>query len=698
MNTFSQYFSWDGKTLLLDNGIIKRKIVFNKDSSKWVTRQLLLKDRDDDYISGECSDFSLLVNDVITDGYSGWSVISCEPVQDGLQGKGAGITLRNNTLELTVNYILYPDMPVIRKNISIKNSSSLDLKIEALDIEKLNLNLNYVESWLYNNYGRMKHLNTYVGDWDDALMVIHHTRSRSGIVLGNEVPGVIKRTAYQTGNQNIEIGTTHPGQDYPFRKWLKPGEVWKSPGVFIALYDKTDNGTDILNGVINDFTRKFLGFRFNSITKKPVFIYNTWYPFRTFVSDTLIRSVAKAASECGVQEFVIDDGWQVNDNGMTSDKGWGGNYGDWLVDKNKFPLGLKSTFDYIRSLGMKPGLWISIGSATSDSKVFKDHPEWFVINYKGKSGNLHFMADSSDFHTSCLGTEWVPYIKNKILDMVKDCGLAYVKLDLSVLTSAYVNDVRMSGCYAKDHPYHRDHEESFIAIYENVLKLFDDLHKEAPDLFIDCTFETEGRLQLQDYAFAQHAEGNWLTNIEEESPVGSLRVRQMAWWRSPAMPAGSLVIGNLPFESKNIILDVKSLIGTLPIILGDPRKLPARKRFEIKQWSDWMLRMQDKYNYMSYRQDLPGFGEPQDGAWDGWQRINTDSKMGGIIGVFRQGGMDTRRTVFVKGLDPLKIYTVRLAPLDKEIVKLSGKALMEKGFEVPLTEMYDGDIYEIEGK
>ncbi len=154
-------------------------------------------------------------------------------------------------------------------------------------------------------------------------------------------------------------------------------------------------------------------------------------------------------------------------------------------------------------------------------------------------------SDNSDFYTSCFGTEWFSYIKSVILNLVKQHGLAYAKLDLSVVTSAYVNDPVISGCYASEHPYHRDHEESFIVIYQNVLKLFDELHVEAPELFIDCTFETAGKLQLQDYAFIRHAEGNWLSNIEEPFPTGALRMRQLAWWRSPALPAGSLVIGNL---------------------------------------------------------------------------------------------------------------------------------------------------------
>ena len=690
-NSFSQYYTWDGKTLELDNGVVNREITFVTDSSKIVTKNLFLNGFTDNFLKGATSDFSLLVNDKVVDGYSNWSIISCLPAIDNHEGKGASIKLKNELLEITITYLLYPEMPVIRKFILLKNCSLQDLKIEALDIEKLNLSLSYVESWLYNSYARMKHLNTYVGNWDDALMVIHHTRSRSGIALGNEVPGVLKRTAYQTQEQNIEIGTTHPGQNYPFRKWLKPNESWTSPKTFIVLYNKTDNGTDILNGIVNDFTRKHLGFRFNTIAQKPVFVYNTWYPFRTALSDSLIRGVAKAAADCGVHEFVLDDGWQVNVNGKYG-------YGDWLVDKTKFPLGLKSTFDYIKSLGMKPGLWIAVGSAMGDSEVFKEHPEWFVNNYKNKIGNLHASSDDSGFYTSCMGTEWTIYIKKKILFLVQEYGLAYAKLDLSVLTSAYVNDIRKSGCYAENHPCHRDHEESFIAIYENVLQLFDDLHKEAPELFIDCTFETTGKLQLQDYAFAQHAEGNWLSNIEEVSPVGALRVRQMAWWRSPAMPAGSLVLGNLSFDSENFIFDLKSLIGTLPIILGDPRELKAEKRAEIKQWSDWISNMQEKYNYMTYRQDLKGFGEPQDGSWDGWQRINTESKKGGIVGLFRHGALENNRTVFVNGLDAQQTYHVRIAPLNKLITTCSGKDLMEKGFEVSFTEKYDGAIYEIEKK
>lgn len=683
--------------LKIDNGSINRIIRYSNDSI--FPEGIYLKGFERNFLQHRSPEFQFFLNDKKISGYTGWKLVSCDQVSDGYNGNGAALKLIGKGpaegVEISINYLTYPGLPLIRKWIIFKNNSSSDIKLEAVDIESLNLNLDYVSTWVFHNYARMKHLGTYIGNWDDPVVVIHNTTLHSGLALGNEAPGVLKRTAFHTTDRNAEVGLTRPGQDFPFRKWLKPEETWESPKTFIALYSNSDDGYDVVNTVVNDFVRKHMGTRISTIKNKPLFVYNTWYPFRTFISDSLVREVARAASECGIQEFIIDDGWQYNYGRRSSNKGWGGNYGDWLVDLNKFPGSLSSTFDYIRSLGMKPGLWISIGSATADSKIYNDHPEWFIRTAAGVPGNNHTGSSNSGFYTSCFGTAWFGYIKSVILKLVKEQGLAYAKLDLSVVTSAYINDPAISGCYATDHPYHRDHEESFIAIYQNVLKLFDELHAEAPELFIDCTFETEGKLQLQDYAFVKHAEGNWLSNIEEPFPTGALRMRQLAWWRSPALPAGSLVIGNLPLDSKNLEFDLKSLLGTLPIVLGDPRKLDSEKKAQIKKWADWMIEMQEKYDYMSFRQDLPGFGEPAEGSWDGWSRINTDKKTGGIIGVFRQGAGEKSRIIIISGLDSEKKYSVLLAPEGKNVATLTGKQLASDGFNVIFSNDYDGSIFEI---
>jgi len=81
--------------------------------------------------------------------------------------------------------------------------------------------------------------------------------------------------------------------------------------------------------------------------------------------------------------------------------------------------------------------------------------------------------------------------------------------------------------------------------------------------------------------------------------------------------------------------------------------------------------------------------------WDGWMRLNTDTKAGGIVGVFKQGAHDNRRTVVMTDLDPARQYSVRLAPDGKEVITATGKVLMEKGFEVILNGEYDANIYEV---
>jgi len=680
----------------LDNGIVRRVIRFQHDSLFSSSLSLAAAERN--YI-GRSREFAFLLNGSKVDGFSGWELVSTGEISDDRSGRGTRLVLRGKgtfrQLRVELNYLLYPDLPVIRKWIRFMNMGEENLKIEALNVEDLQTVLSHVQTVVYHNYGRMKHLGSFVGSWHDPVVVLHHQTWRLGMAVGNEAPGILKRTAWHTGNNNLESGLTHPGQDYPFRKWLEPGESWKSPKTFVCLYRDSDNGFRVIDCEVNDFVRRHMAPRIVQKEEKPFFVYNTWNPFRTFVNDSLVREVARAAAQCGVREFIIDDGWQVNRGAATSDLAWGNNYGDWNVDKEKFPGGLKPTFDYIRSLGMKPGLWMSIGSATRDAAVFREHPEWFVKNRDGEPGNLHYVSDEPNFFTSCFGTGWMDYIREVILSLARDYGLAYTKLDFAVAASAYVNDPAISGCYAADHPYHRDHHESFIVIYERVLELFEQLHKAYPDLFIDCTFETAGKLQLMDYAIARHAEGNWLANFEEPSPTGPLRIRQMAWWRSPALPASSLVIGNSRMDDPGFEFALKSLIGTLPIVLGDPRKIPVEERARIRQWSEWMQEMQEKYDYMSFRRDLPGFGEPREGAWDGWMRLNRDTREGGVIGVFRQGAKEPVRRVFLEDLHPDRNYHVRLAPDHREILKASGRELMEEGFRVAIPELYDGRIYEI---
>ena len=674
---------------VIDNGVIRREISLN--GNHILGNSYTLSSEKSSYIRSNSPEFSVLIDDIEYSGFSEWADIQYRDISKA-NGRGIVITFSkpDKSLSFELVYMTYPKLPVIRKSLTIINNGLSDVKVEAVDVEHIRLNWSPIESWVMRQYARYKWLGPYIGNWDDPLIVVHDISNTKGIAIGNEAIGIIKRTTAFTDGGSLTAGLTHPDQDYPFRKWLKPEERWTSPWIFTTLYDNCSDPAVVVNTHVQDFVRKYMGTRIEELPKKPMFVYNTWHPFRREINEKIILELAKAAAECGVEEFIIDDGWQLN---VRSEEGKPEYQGDWEIDKKKFPNGLKPVFDYIKSLGMKPGLWISLATADPSSIVYQEHPEWFVVGPDGQLTDLHHQNASS--RTACFGTEWFDYIKNCILKLVNEHGLAYIKLDLAILASAYVYSIERTGCYATDHPHHKDRAESFDIIYRRCMQLFDELHKEAPELFIDCTFETAGKMQLMDYGIALHAEGNWLSNVQQPVPTGSLRIRNLSWGRSPALPATSLVIGNLSMDEKYHELGFKSLTGSLPIMLGDPRKLSPSERNRYKQWSDWLKKLEAKHSYMSYRQDLPGMGEPAEGAWDGFCRLNTETGSGGLVGVFKQGAKEKSRVITIPWLDSEKTYIIKQGFLGNIVGTMTGKKLMDEGFQVTLNELYDGELFEI---
>lgn len=687
---FISCVSVNAKEIVLDNGVVRREL--NLSDGQILGQKYTLLSSGTDFMRTESKDFSFTVDGVGYSGYDRWENISSRDTLLRNGGKGLILSFDDTKKYFSVEicYIAYPNLPVVHKFLSVKNTGRKELCLEAVNVEDFASFLDPIESWVMRQYSRYKWLGAYEGNWDDPLLIIHDNAKCAGMAIGNEAVGVLKRTSAFLDGMSLTAGMTHPNQDFPFRRWLYPGEKWNSPGCFTALYSGCNNPYAIVNTSVQDFVRKYMGVRIEQIPQKPMFVYNTWYPFERNINEKIIFDLAKAAAECGVEEFIIDDGWQINVN-FSKDKA---EYqGDWEIDRKKFPNGLKPVFDYIKSLGMKPGLWISLATADPSSIVYNEHPEWFVKGPYGEDVDLHNQKSSS--RTACLGTDWYDYIRNKILFLEREYGLSYVKLDLSILSSAYVYDKDRVGCYAENHSCHKDWAESFDVIYSRCMQLFDELHKDAPDLFIDCTFETAGKLQLMDYGIALHAEGNWLSNITQNVPVGSLRMRNLAWGRTPILPPSSLVIGNLRMDDPMYELNFKSLAGTLPIMLGDPRMLTVEQRQRYKEWSGWLKRLEETHGYMSFRQDLPGFAEPAEGCWDGFCRINTETVTGGLIGVFNNGSLEKSRTVFVPYLLPDKIYQVKQGPSGKVITTASGKSLAEDGFKVTLDKPYDGELFEV---
>jgi len=99
--------------------------------------------------------------------------------------------------------------------------------------------------------------------------------------------------------------------------------------------------------------------KFDQLAKTPPMGWNSWNKFACNVSEKLIMQMADEMVSSGMQDagyeyVVIDDCWQVDRD----------ENGGIVVDKDRFPHGMKYVADYVHSKGLKFGIYSCAGSKT----------------------------------------------------------------------------------------------------------------------------------------------------------------------------------------------------------------------------------------------------------------------------------------------------------------------------------------------
>jgi alpha-galactosidase len=146
---------------------------------------------------------------------------------------------------------------------------------------------------------------------------------------------------------------------------LKPGESWPLEEFMVQ---RGASRIAALGPIGDRISHNYGPLRF----KRPV---TGWCSWQTFGTGVTTADVARNLDEIkahlpGLKYIQIDDGYQAQT-------------GDWLETGKSFGGGIQNVLHTIREKGFQPAIWVAPFVATEDSKLFKQHPDWFVQDDTG---------------------------------------------------------------------------------------------------------------------------------------------------------------------------------------------------------------------------------------------------------------------------------------------------------------------------
>jgi alpha-galactosidase len=411
---------------------------------------------------------------------------------------GFNIVLKDTKRQVfaTLHYTIDPDSGILARSATIENREAQPITLEqaaaaAWALPPAHYTLNYLT-------GR------WAGEWSltqetlrPGERVIESRRGSTGhqanpwfAIQGGDHPdeaagevwfgalawsGSWRITVEQ--DQLDAIRVTGGFNPFDFGYVLHPGESLESP-VFYGGYSA--HGLGGASRLLHHFEiahvlPHLVGDGDSAAPKPRPVIYNSWEATEMNVNEAGQIALAEKASALGVDRFVMDDGWfgqrKTDHAGL----------GDWYVNPQKFPHGLKPLIDKVHSLGMDFGLWVEPEMVNPDSDLYRQHPDW-VLNFPGRPrseqrNQLVLNLARSDVHDYVLG----------FLDkLLSENDIAFLKWDYNRNWSEPGWDQLLPD----------EQKKVYVAFVQNVYGILAELKKRHPKVEIESCSGGGGRVDL----------------------------------------------------------------------------------------------------------------------------------------------------------------------------------------------------------
>lgn len=505
-----------------------------------------------------------------------------------VSGGGAGADIYCDTgiagLTVVIRYSIYPDGDGFQKDLKIVSSDS-PVRLERIMIHETGAApAAWCDCDFYSGHEFYPEQVNFVRDGDGELLTCYDPVSRHGWMMASGVPGVLRYMMVYPQWNNVSAGYSMGAA--ACARYLEPGEEFITAPVFFSLFSGAVGDPDSCRGMNTLIRYALAPDKFGDSV-----MYCSWIPFNTAIDEAIITAQAAAASELGFGHFVLDDGWFVPES-------------DWCVDTAKFPGGLENISDFVHRRNMKFGLWFDIGTA-----------------YGIKSPDARCrMPDSSGrakkqgkYDLCCPGSTHRDMVTEQLINLAERYQVDYFKLDFSTISSPYANIEY--GCGARDHAYHRDWNDSFIAAYDSLQYIRQTLSQHFPELLIDFSFETFG-INKPSLAGLLYSDIQHVSNLNADKPqfqhIRRLRKNFTRW--TGVLPPERILHGLISLHDADAFECLLTGFCGAPLYSGNLTQLDRELR-------DRMREAISRYRAVVRHEPLTSFEIMADGsAFDGFIR------------------------------------------------------------------------------
>lgn len=602
--------------------------------------------------------------------------------------KGDTLTLRlkdiQYDLEVDLSYRIFPAEDIIRKQAVIRNHTNQPITLESAQ-----------SGVWYVPRGGGYRLTYLAGRWADETQLTRDSIRQGKIVLdsrrGNTSHQLNPWFAIDGGSRLEDLATEDHGRvwfgalgwsgnwklaveespaqqvrvvggynDFDFGYDLEPGESLSTPPYYGGF---TDRGFGEASRLMHRLEReRILPDRAQPILR-PV-LYNSWEATEFNVNEEGQKALAEKAAKLGVELFVMDDGWfgaRNNDHA---------GLGDWSVNPQKFPNGLKPLIDYVNSLGMDFGLWFEPEMVNPDSNLYRQHPDW-AMNFPGRPRS----QARNQLVLNMARDDVKEYIFNALDRMLTQNNIKFIKWDMNRhFSEPGWPEKPMAG-----------QKEIWVKYTQNVYEIIDRLRAKHPQLQIESCSGGGGRVDL---GILERVNEVWTSDNTEA--FDRLRIQE------------GFSFAYAPKVMTDWVTDVPNMNG---------RSTPLEFRFlvamqgalgiggNLNKWSgeDMALATRMVAYYKSIRStvqegNLYRLFSPREGSLTANQYVSQDGKQA-VLFAFLHSQQFGRPmpAIYLRGLQPDALY--RAKPFDHKLLEkqteLSGSYLMSHGLDLRLTGDYD---------